>query len=132
MIETQIFAEKLAQKAGKILLAKFGKSKIAVEKGANDFATDADLASEKLIISELRKNFPADGILAEESVADFDSRKRNWVIDPLDGHEKFSFRTAELVRLDRAPRRRRVGRRRRFRPDHRATFFRAEKMAARN
>ncbi|MFH0834496.1 MAG: inositol monophosphatase family protein, partial [Patescibacteria group bacterium] len=84
-------AEKLAQKAGKLLLAKFGKSKIAVEKGANDFATDADLASEKLIVAELRKNFPDDGILAEESWHEFDPRKRNWVIDPLDGTKNFHF-----------------------------------------
>lgn len=91
LIETQKFAEKLARDAGEILLAKFGKSKIAVEKGANDFATDADLASEKLIVAAIRKKFPDDGILAEESVADFDSRKRNWVIDPLDGTKNFHF-----------------------------------------
>lgn len=91
LIETQKFAEQLALAAGKILLTKFGKTKIAVQKGEHDFATDADLASEKLIIAEIKKHFPDDGILAEESVADFDSQKRNWVIDPLDGTKNFHF-----------------------------------------
>jgi len=91
LIETQKFAEKLAKKAGKVLLAKFGKSKIVVTKTKNDFATDADLASEKLIIREIKKHFPNDGILAEESLEKSDLREKNWIIDPLDGTKNFHF-----------------------------------------
>lgn len=91
LIETQNFAENLAKKAGVFLLKNFGKSKIAVQKGKNDFATDADLASEKLIIREIKKAFPGDGILAEESLENFESQSRNWIIDPLDGTKNFHF-----------------------------------------
>ena len=92
LIKTQIFAEKLAKKAGKLLLTKFGKSKIAVQKGKNDFATDADLASEKLIIREIGKKFPKHQILAEESSADCQLSTENcWIIDPLDGTKNFHF-----------------------------------------
>jgi len=91
LAQTQKFAEKLAKKAGVLLLKNFGKSKIAVEKGENDFATDADLASEKLIIREIKKAFPNDGILAEESLENFESQNQNWIIDPLDGTKNFHF-----------------------------------------
>jgi myo-inositol-1(or 4)-monophosphatase len=92
LIQTQKFAEDLAQKAGALLLKKFGKSKIVVEKGKADFATDADLASEKLIIKKIKKQFPKDEIIAEESSAEtYDSKSRTWIIDPLDGTKNFHF-----------------------------------------
>ncbi|MFH0775984.1 MAG: inositol monophosphatase family protein [Patescibacteria group bacterium] len=91
LVQTQRFAENLAKKAGRLLLQKLGKTKIAVQKGAHDFATEADLASEKLIKAEIQKHFPADGILAEESWEKFDAKKRNWIIDPLDGTKNFHF-----------------------------------------
>lgn len=91
LIQTQKFAENLAMRAGKILLKKFGKSKIVTKKIGADFATDADLLSEKLIVGELQKHFPNCGILAEESFADFRSCAENWIIDPLDGTKNFHF-----------------------------------------
>ena len=92
LVQTQKFAENLAEKAGVLLLKKFGKSRIAVEKGKNDFATDADLASEKLIIREIKKYFPSHGIIAEESSANCKLQTKNcWIIDPLDGTKNFHF-----------------------------------------
>lgn len=92
LIETQNFAEKLARKAGELLLKKFGKSKIVVKKGGSDFATDADLASEKLILREIKKHFPNDGILAEESSNNYKLKTKNcWIVDPLDGTKNFHF-----------------------------------------
>ncbi len=92
LIETQKFAEKLAVAAGEILLQKFGKTKIAVQKGAHDFATDADIASEKMIIAAIRKKFPEHDILAEESSKNYQPSTKNcWVIDPLDGTKNFHF-----------------------------------------
>ena len=92
LIETQNFAENLARKAGELLLKKFGKSKIVIEKGSSDFATDADLASEKLIIREIKKHFPDDGIIAEETAFEnCESKTDNWIVDPLDGTKNFHF-----------------------------------------
>ncbi|MCF7845971.1 MAG: inositol monophosphatase [Candidatus Peribacteraceae bacterium] len=93
--QAQDFTERLAVKAGALLLKKFGHSKIKVQKGPSDFATDADLASEKLIIKEIKKHFPEDEILAEESnyheARSLKHETRTWVIDPLDGTKNFHF-----------------------------------------
>ncbi len=94
LVQTQKFAEQLALRAGALLLKKFGKTKIVVQKGKNDFATDADLASEKLIIKEIKKNFPKDGIIAEESAPHLTptpTTNTKWVVDPLDGTKNFHF-----------------------------------------
>ena len=96
LAQTQKFAENLAKKAGVLLLKNFGKSKIAVEKGKNDFATDADLASEKLIIREIKKHFPEHEIIAEESLNNpipypLKPKTCCWIIDPLDGTKNFHF-----------------------------------------
>lgn len=40
-----------------------------VEKGHNDFATRADIASEKAILDIIRQERPGDGIVGEESGA---------------------------------------------------------------
>lgn len=90
LIAAQRFAEKLAQAAGKILLQRFGKSHIKVKKGKSDFATDADLASEKFILRELKKRYPQHAVLAEESGNHRES-KWQWLIDPLDGTKNFHF-----------------------------------------
>jgi myo-inositol-1(or 4)-monophosphatase len=90
MTKLQKFIENLAKQAGKILLKKFGKSKIVVKKSKTDFATDADLAAEKLIIREIKKNFPTHAIIAEESGYQGKSEFR-WIIDPLDGTKNFHF-----------------------------------------
>ncbi|MEO1021233.1 MAG: inositol monophosphatase family protein [Bacteroidota bacterium] len=60
-------------------------------KGKNDLVTDADLASEKAILSIINEVFPDDEILAEET-----SSKRSlpdgrvWIIDPIDGTTNFA------------------------------------------
>lgn len=92
--EIQNFAEKLAVRAGKLLLKNFGNSQIKVQKGASDFATDADLASEKLIISAIKRQFPTHKILAEESATityNLEPRTYTWIIDPLDGTKNYHF-----------------------------------------
>lgn len=73
------------------MLKKFGSSKIKIQKDIQDFATDADLASEKLIIQQIRQNFPASQIIAEESYAEEPPQKKGltWIIDPLDGTKNF-------------------------------------------
>jgi len=88
----QKFTEQIARDAGQLLLRHFGKSKIAVQKGCNDFATNADLASEKLIIKAIKKEFPEHAILAEESGANTKESDYCWVIDPLDGTRNFQAR----------------------------------------
>jgi myo-inositol-1(or 4)-monophosphatase len=83
-IETAI---KAAKTAGNLLKERAGKIKNIDYKGAFNLVTDVDRESEKLIVSILRTEFPEDDILGEEGGAQNSglSRKRRWLIDPLDG-----------------------------------------------
>ncbi len=45
----------------------FGTPMGRVDKGAGDFATDADFQAEDAMLSLLRRECPADGVIAEES-----------------------------------------------------------------
>ena len=89
----------LARGAGRIILDHYGKverlTKTHVAASA-EAVTEADRASQRHIVAGLRKRFPNDGIVGEESdtgtsitfdVADGVSRV--WVIDPIDGTNNF-------------------------------------------
>ncbi|MDQ3132310.1 MAG: inositol monophosphatase [Acidobacteriota bacterium] len=88
------FAIETAREAGQILLEKFGKKIDIFFKGDINLVTEADLASEKLIIEKIRSYYPKHQILAEESgesIAVIDGDKRwKWIIDPLDGTTNFA------------------------------------------
>jgi myo-inositol-1(or 4)-monophosphatase len=86
------FAQQTAREAGKILLDKFGKKINISKKGDINLVTEADLASEKFIIEQIKSYYPKHSILAEESgaaVVDGES-KWKWIIDPLDGTTNFA------------------------------------------
>lgn len=85
-------AIKAAEKAGEIIREYAQKQSFTVElKGKNDLLTDADLASEKAIISCIRDQFPDDAILAEESTGKIKLPDgRVWIIDPIDGTTNFA------------------------------------------
>lgn len=60
-------------------------------KGKNDLVTEADLAAEERIISVIKKEFPGDEFLAEESTGRKAlSEQRTWIIDPIDGTTNFA------------------------------------------
>ena len=86
------FAMQTAREAGQILLEKFGKIKHITKKGDINLVTEADLASESLIIERIKSYYPKHSILAEESgmaVVDGNSTWK-WIIDPLDGTTNFA------------------------------------------
>lgn len=82
--------ENLAQKAGEILCAYFGQTLDIRYKGAIDLVTEADLASEKFLLNEIRKRFPDDVIVSEEEGALPGQPCCQWFIDPLDGTINFA------------------------------------------
>lgn len=87
------FAIETARDAGRILLEKYGRKIEIGKKGDINLVTEADLASEKLIIERIRSHFPKHAILAEESGAAAASDGTNtwkWIIDPLDGTTNFA------------------------------------------
>ncbi len=75
-----------AKRAGKLLMASYGKLKnsdISI-KSKNDFVTTLDKRAEELIIDTIKEHFPDHSIQAEESGLSTGSSVC-WVIDPLDG-----------------------------------------------
>jgi len=87
------FLHELSSKAGEELLRRFGTEVNIRHKHDNSLVTDADLASEKLIIETLKRHYPKDLILSEE--AGLSSTERTpgrsiWIIDPLDGTTNFA------------------------------------------
>ena len=87
------FAIETARDAGQILLEKFGRKIGVFKKGDINLVTEADLASEKLIIERIKSYHPKHSVLAEESgeaiVLGGDSSWK-WIIDPLDGTTNFA------------------------------------------
>jgi myo-inositol-1(or 4)-monophosphatase len=83
-------AGEAAREAEKILLDLFGKNPAARKKGDIDLVTDADVRSEEAIVRIIRRRFPQDGILAEESGEFRHRAERVWIVDPLDGTTNFA------------------------------------------
>lgn len=87
------FAIETARDAGRLLLEKFGRTLTVTKKGDINLVTEADLASEKLIVERIRSYYPKHSILAEESgeaVIDGGDATWKWIIDPLDGTTNFA------------------------------------------
>lgn len=84
--EKAILAEKAARTAGEILLNH--PHTPAHHKAENDFVTEMDVASEKLIRSILLSECPEDGFLGEEGGGNEKATGR-WIVDPIDGTANF-------------------------------------------
>jgi len=87
-------ALRAARKAGDIIVQASERVDLihVQEKERNDFVTNIDRASEEEIISQLKKAFPNDNILGEESglIKGKDPQSETtWFIDPLDGTTNF-------------------------------------------
>ena len=78
-----------ARKAGALLLHYFERHVRVEYKGEADLVTEADRASEALILGELRKRFPQHAVVAEESGNHPGSSGYRWYVDPLDGTTNF-------------------------------------------
>ncbi len=85
------FMEELALQAGKLILSY--RNNVNVEfkgEATNNFVTDADTKTEEFIISSIKKEYPDDSFLAEESGLTKTINNNLWIIDPLDGTNNFS------------------------------------------
>jgi myo-inositol-1(or 4)-monophosphatase len=89
----------LARGAGRIVLEQYGKAQRLTKTHAaalDEAVTETDRAAQRHIVAGLRRQFPNDGIVGEESDTGksitFDCNDplgRNWVIDPIDGTNNF-------------------------------------------
>ena len=84
-------AQKAAKEAAELIKTFTREDSFGITlKGKNDLVTDADVASEKKIISIIKSEFPDDQFLAEESSHYVSLPKgRIWIIDPIDGTTNF-------------------------------------------
>ncbi|HEX8913366.1 MAG TPA: inositol monophosphatase family protein [Humisphaera sp.] len=99
LVQDLQFAVELARGAGKIVLDHYGKVERLTKTHAmttGEAVTDADRASQRFIVAGLRRRFPTDGIVGEESDTGTsitfdcpDPAGRVWVIDPIDGTNNF-------------------------------------------
>lgn len=85
-------AKQAALQAGKVILGYYGKKHEYFVKGGerSNFATQADLDAEKVILEILQDNFPDHNIISEEAGETQKGSEYTWVIDPLDGTIVFS------------------------------------------
>ncbi len=90
--EIQRWTEAIARESGEVLLSFFGKRLTRnIKSHTEDFATEADLAAEELIINAIQQRFPDDDILSEEAgFVGTQNAEHTWIIDPLDGTWNFA------------------------------------------
>src|SRR5437870_8625367 len=80
----------IARESG-ALLATYFERRVAFElKGDFDLVTEADRASERLVVERLRSHFPSHSIVAEEGGGRQGSSGYRWYVDPLDGTTNFA------------------------------------------
>jgi 3'(2'), 5'-bisphosphate nucleotidase len=93
-------ARRIARQAGDIILQVYATDFSVTDKaGGAGPVTVADERANAFIVGELRKAFPKDGVVAEESEDASDARRfeRCWFVDPLDGTQEFVNRNGEFA-----------------------------------
>jgi myo-inositol-1(or 4)-monophosphatase len=83
-------AAEIASQAGSLLRYYFERRVSYDMKGDFDLVTEADKASEKLIVERLQQSFPDHGIVAEEGGGHESASDYRWYVDPLDGTTNFA------------------------------------------
>ena len=83
-------AVEIAREAG-ALLAHYFERRVPFElKGEFDLVTEADRASERLVVERLRSHFPSHTIVAVEGGGHESASDYRWYVDPLDGTTNFA------------------------------------------
>lgn len=87
-------AEEGARRAGRVLAERFERERTVEYKGGIDLVTDADKASEAVLLAFLGERYPHHAVLAEESglTQGRDGGGLRWVVDPLDGTTNYAHR----------------------------------------
>lgn len=84
-------AELFVRQAGKQLVSLRHKAKIVKSKAdILDIVTEADEASERVLVTAIQKEFPSHNILSEESGDHQKKSPYTWVMDPLDGTKEYA------------------------------------------
>ena len=82
--------ETAARRAGELVMERFRTDVEVSLKGRANVVTDADLASERLILDYVTDEYPYFGVLSEESEPVAGASPYTWVVDPIDGTRNFA------------------------------------------
>ncbi|MEK7517809.1 MAG: inositol monophosphatase [Patescibacteria group bacterium] len=91
VLDVLLSAVKAGGKAARSVVPSSG---IIPKEGRGNFVTAGDLASEKAVLKIIKKQFPKDAILSEETESNLSNSEllnlsRLWVLDPIDGTNNF-------------------------------------------
>jgi myo-inositol-1(or 4)-monophosphatase len=86
------FVTKLAGRAADLLRERFDDVHDVVEKRPHDLVTEADRASEAVIVAAVRAAFPEAAILGEEGGVYAGTSDERFIVDPLDGTTNYAHR----------------------------------------
>lgn len=88
------FIKAIIKEAGAVILEKFRKVGVKYTKeNPGDVVTEADLASNELLIQRIKEKYPTHGIISEETGEENASAEYVWYIDPLDGTRNYATHT---------------------------------------
>lgn len=80
----------IAREAGTLLMGYF-RRRVKIEyKGEADLVTEADRASEQLILERIRRKWPSHDVIGEEGARIETGGDYRWYVDPLDGTTNFA------------------------------------------
>jgi myo-inositol-1(or 4)-monophosphatase len=82
----------VAREAGALLAQRLDGPRDIAYKHRGDLVTDADRASERLIVERIREHFPTAAILGEEGGAYAGAGEERFIVDPLDGTTNYAHR----------------------------------------
>jgi myo-inositol-1(or 4)-monophosphatase len=85
-------ARAAALEAGGLLLERLGGANRVEHKGAVNLVTEADRASEALVVDRLTALLPEASVLAEEGTEVDRPSPLRWIVDPLDGTTNYAHR----------------------------------------
>ena len=80
----------IAREAGALLKGFYERGVRTEYKGDVDLVTEADRASEALILARLKTEFPGHGVYGEEGTREALDAEFRWYVDPLDGTTNFA------------------------------------------
>ena len=83
-------ARTIVGEAGSLAQSLRQSSLVVSAKGKQDWVTNADLAVEARLVAAIRRAFPDDAILAEETQGTAEEGECLWIIDPIDGTTNFA------------------------------------------
>ncbi len=91
-------AVELARQAGGLILEIYDTDFAVAYKSQSDPVTEADKRANELIVEGIRRHFPRDLIVAEESPPPKESLNADfvWYVDPLDGTKEFIAKNGEF------------------------------------